>query len=98
MSIKIGINGFGRIGRNVLRAAKGIEDFNVVVINDITDERTLAHLFKYDSTYGPYDGEVKAEKGALVIDGKSIPVTSERDPSKLEWGRRGVEIRSRWGR
>ena len=90
--MKIGINGFGRIGRNILRAAQGRDEFDVAVINDITDAGTLAHLFKYDSTYGLYPGEVEAGDGQLVIDGKAIPITSERDPAKLDWGKRGVQV------
>ncbi len=90
--MKIGINGFGRIGRNILRAAQGRDEFDVAVINDITDAGTLAHLFKYDSTYGLYPGEVEAGDGQLVIDGKTIPITSERDPAKLDWGKRGVQV------
>jgi glyceraldehyde 3-phosphate dehydrogenase len=88
----IAINGFGRIGRNVLRAAKGNPAFDVRAINDITDARTLAHLLKYDSTYGPYSGEVRAEDSALVIDGKRIRVTAEKDPSRLPWRDLGIEV------
>jgi glyceraldehyde 3-phosphate dehydrogenase len=90
--MKIGINGFGRIGRNILRAARGRGEFDVAVINDITDAKTLAHLFKYDSNYGTYEGQMRAEDGRIVIDGKAIPVTSEKDPAKLHWGKRGVEV------
>jgi glyceraldehyde 3-phosphate dehydrogenase len=90
--MKIGINGFGRIGRNIVRAAQGRKDFDVAVINDITDAKTLAHLFKYDSTYGTYAGEVGAVDGNVVIDGKRIPVTSEKDLKKLDFGKRGVEV------
>jgi glyceraldehyde 3-phosphate dehydrogenase len=90
--MRIGINGFGRIGRNLLRAAQGRKDFEVAVINDITDAETLAHLFKYDSTYGTYTGEVHAQDGQVVIDGRRIPVTSEKDVAKLDFGKRGVEV------
>ena len=90
--MKIGINGFGRIGRNIMRAARGRSGFDVVVINDITDAATLAHLFKYDSTYGQYAGDVRADNSSIVIDGQTIPVTSEKDPAKLNWGKRGVEV------
>ncbi|MDH4121099.1 MAG: type I glyceraldehyde-3-phosphate dehydrogenase [Deltaproteobacteria bacterium] len=89
---KIGINGFGRIGRMVFRAAKGRKDFEVVAINDVTDAKTLAHLLKYDSTYGQYAGEVGYEDNALIVDGKRIPVSSELDPAKLNWGKMGVDI------
>lgn len=88
----IGINGFGRIGRNVLRAAKGNPAFDVKGINDLTDAKTLAHLLKYDSNYGPYPGEVYADGDKLVVDGKAIVVTSERDPANLSWGKLGVEV------
>ncbi|MCH8842258.1 MAG: type I glyceraldehyde-3-phosphate dehydrogenase [SAR324 cluster bacterium] len=90
--MKIGINGFGRIGRNILRAARGNQDFDVAVINDITDAQTLAHLFKYDSTYGQYPGEVEAANGNLIVDGKTIPVTCETEPTKLDFAERGVEV------
>ena len=86
MAIRVGINGFGRIGRNVLRAAKksgAAIDF--VGINDLTDTATLAHLFKYDSVHGTYQGEVSAKEGAIVVDGDEIKITAERDPSKLPW-------------
>ncbi len=94
MVTKIGINGFGRIGRQAL---KGILDFHrddleVVAINDLTDPETNAHLFKYDSNYGRYPGEVSADGSALVIDGKRITVLAERDPGKIPWGDHGVEI------
>ena len=88
----IGINGFGRIGRNVLRAARGNADFDVKLINDITDARTMAHLLKYDSNYGTYAGQVFAEDGALIVDDKRIRVTSERDPARLPWSEMGVEV------
>ncbi|MDH4247951.1 MAG: type I glyceraldehyde-3-phosphate dehydrogenase [Deltaproteobacteria bacterium] len=88
----IGINGFGRIGRLVLRAARGNPKFDVKLINDITDAKTMAHLFKYDSNYGIYPGEVKAEDKTLIIDGKRIAVSSERDPANLPWKALGVEV------
>ena len=88
----IGINGFGRIGRNVLRAARGNADFDVKLINDITDARTMAHLLKYDSNYGTYAGQVFAEDGALIVDDRRIRVTSERDPARLPWSEMGVEV------
>ena len=89
---KIAINGFGRIGRLVLRAGIGRSDLEFVGINDLTDAKTLAHLFKYDSVHGTYPGEVKAEEGAIVIDGKRIPIFSEKDPANLPWGKVGAEI------
>jgi len=85
MSIKVGINGFGRIGRHVLRIGLGRKNMDFVGINDITDAKTLAHLFKYDSIFGPYKGEVKSENGHIVVDGKTIRVFSEKDPKKIPW-------------
>ena len=89
--IRVGINGFGRIGRLVFRAAckAGLE---VRGINDLTDAATLAHLVRYDSTHGRFDGEVEADGGALVVDGRRIPVYGERDPANLPWAEAGVEI------
>lgn len=92
MAIKIGINGFGRIGRLVFKAALADGGFEVVGINDITDAKTLAHLLKYDSTQGKFPGEVKAGDNAIVVNGKSYPVTAERDPANLPWGKLGAEI------
>lgn len=88
----IGINGFGRIGRNVLRAARGNKQFDVRVINDITDAKTMAHLLKYDSNYGTYPGEVHVEDSTLIVDDKRIRVTAERDPANLPWKEMGVEV------
>ncbi|MCU5774805.1 type I glyceraldehyde-3-phosphate dehydrogenase [Erwiniaceae bacterium BAC15a-03b] len=90
--VKVGINGFGRIGRNVLRAALGRDDFQVVAINDLTDSKTLAHLLKYDSLLGKLPAPVEAAEGQLVVDGKTIRVFSERDPSLIPWSSVGVEI------
>ena len=92
MSIRIGINGFGRIGRNVFKILNANSDFEVAAINDLTDAATLAHLLKYDSNAGRFEGTVESKDGAIVVDGKSIPITSERDPAKLKWGDLGVEI------
>ena len=93
MAIRIGINGFGRIGRNTLRAAKKLGmDLDFVAVNDLTDTRTLAHLLKYDSVHGRFPGEVKAEKDALVVDGDSMRVLTEKDPSKLPWKDLGVDV------
>jgi glyceraldehyde 3-phosphate dehydrogenase len=92
MSIKVGINGFGRIGRNILRACMGEGDIEFVAVNDITDAHTLAHLLKYDSVHGRFSHGVTAEKEALVVDGHRIRVLSEREPSKLPWKDLGVSI------
>ena len=93
MAIRIGINGFGRIGRNTLRAAKKLGmDLDFVAVNDLTDTKTLAHLLKYDSVHGRFPGEVKAEKDALVVDGDSVRVLTEKDPSKLPWKDLGVDV------
>ncbi|MEE8394584.1 MAG: glyceraldehyde 3-phosphate dehydrogenase NAD-binding domain-containing protein, partial [bacterium] len=88
----IGINGFGRIGRNVLRAARGNADFDLKAINDITDAGTLAHLLKYDSNYGPYPGTVEADGDHLIVDDRRIRVFSEHDPANLPWEALGVEV------
>jgi glyceraldehyde 3-phosphate dehydrogenase len=94
VAIRIGINGFGRIGRNTLRAAKklGIKDLDFVAVNDLTDTKTLAHLLKYDSVHGRFSGDVKAEKDALVVDGDSMQVLSEKDPARLPWKDLGVDV------
>jgi len=92
MAIKVGINGFGRIGRNVLRACLESSEIEFVAVNDITDAKTLAHLLKYDSVHGRLGRSVSAEKDALVIDGKRVRVLSERDPAKLPWRDLGVSI------
>jgi glyceraldehyde 3-phosphate dehydrogenase len=94
MAIRVAINGFGRIGRNVLRCAKqsGRTDMDFVAVNDLTDAATLAHLFKYDSVHRHYPGAVKASANGLVVDGDEIRVFSERDPAKLPWRDLGVDI------
>jgi len=93
MSIKVGINGFGRIGRLVFRAAlQHTGKIEIVGINDITDAKTLAHLLKYDSTQGKYPGKVEHDENALIVDGKTIPVCAERDPANLPWKKLGAEI------
>ncbi len=92
MAVKIGINGFGRIGRMVLRAAIKSGTLEVVGINDLTDAKTLAHLLKYDSTQGKFDGTVEAKDGAIVVNGKSIPVTAIKSPAELPWKDYGVEV------
>jgi glyceraldehyde 3-phosphate dehydrogenase len=88
---RVGINGFGRIGRLVLRAARG-RGLEVVGINDLTDAKTSAHLLKWDSVHGPYPGTVEADGDAIVVDGKRIPVSKERDPAKLPWKQLGAQI------
>ena len=92
MSIKVGINGFGRIGRLVLKAAHTRDNIDFVAINDLTDAKTLAQLLKYDSTHGRFPGEVSAEGDNLIIDGKSLKIFAERDPSKLPWKELGVKV------
>jgi len=94
MATRVGINGFGRIGRQVLRAAKeqGIADIDFVAVNDLTDTRTLAHLFRYDSVHGTYHGEVEAGKDSITVDGDEILVFSEKDPSALPWKDLAVDI------
>ena len=94
MATRVGINGFGRIGRQVLRAARqqGITDLEFVAVNDLTDTKTLAHLFQYDSVHGRYDGTVSAEGDAIVVDGQRIKVLAEKDPAKLPWKALGVDV------
>ena len=94
MAIRVGINGFGRIGRQVLRAAKeqGVADLDFVAINDLTDTKTLAHLFRYDSVHGAYEGDVSAGDGCITVEGDEIKILSERDPSALPWKQLGVDI------
>jgi glyceraldehyde 3-phosphate dehydrogenase len=93
MAVKVGINGFGRIGRNVFRSAyEAGADIEFVGINDLTDSATLAHLLKYDSNYGPFPGKVEAGDNAVIVDGKSIPIFAERDPADLAWGSVGAEV------
>ena len=92
MAIKIGINGFGRIGRIVFRAAQHRDDIEVVGINDLIDVEYMAYTLKYDSTHGRFDGTVEVKDGNLVVNGKTIRVTSERDPANLNWGAIGVDV------
>ncbi|MEI9966336.1 MAG: type I glyceraldehyde-3-phosphate dehydrogenase [Candidatus Moraniibacteriota bacterium] len=89
---RVAINGFGRIGRNAMKIALGKPELEVVAINDLTDAPTLAHLLRYDSAYGHFRGEVKAENGALVIDGTRYPVYAEPEPEKLPWGKHAVDV------
>ena len=92
MAIKVGINGFGRIGRNVFRVIAEREGIDVVAINDLTDARTLSILLKYDSVHGRFNGEVGTKDNALVVKGKEIRLTKERDPASLPWKELGVEV------
>jgi len=92
MSVRVGINGFGRIGRNVFRAAAGNDDLEIVAVNDITDTSTLAYLLQYDSIFGIYPGEVSADGDAIVVDGRRVKVFAERDPGALPWGELGVDV------
>jgi len=94
MAVKVGINGFGRIGRLSLRAMleKYPKDIEVVAINDLFDSKTNAHLFKYDTNYGPWKGTVEAVEGGIVIDGKKIAVYAEKDPAAIPWQNHGVQI------
>jgi len=91
MTVRIGVNGFGRIGRLVVRAARD-RDIEVVGVNDVVDVATLAHLLKYDSTFGRYPGPVKVDGDQLVVDGRSIRATAERDPADLDWSAVGADI------
>ena len=92
MAIKVGINGFGRIGRNIFRAAMGDSDIDFVAVNDITDAATLAYLLKYDSALGNLDADVSSDANGIVVDGKPFKVLSERDPANLPWKDLGIEI------
>jgi glyceraldehyde 3-phosphate dehydrogenase len=92
MSIKIGINGFGRIGRNVLRAAAGDPSLEFVAVNDITDAATLAHLLKYDSILGRFKGEVSATADAIIVNGRTVKVLAAKDPGELPWKDLGVDV------
>ncbi|MCI0474688.1 MAG: type I glyceraldehyde-3-phosphate dehydrogenase, partial [Anaerolineales bacterium] len=94
MAVKVGINGFGRIGRQVLKAIRDYhpQTLEVVAFNDIGDLKTMAHLLKYDSNYGRFDGDIKVGEDALIIDGKSIKAFKETEPDKIPWGSLGVDI------
>ncbi len=92
MAIRVGINGFGRIGRMFLRAALAIMELEIVAVNDITDAPTLAHLLKYDSIHGTLRHEVKAEGGAIFLDGKPVQVLAQRNPAELPWSKLGVQV------
>ncbi|HEX8228872.1 MAG TPA: type I glyceraldehyde-3-phosphate dehydrogenase [Chloroflexia bacterium] len=94
MVMKVGINGFGRIGRQVFKALRDYypDDIQVVAVNDLTDNHTLAHLLQYDSNYGPLDADVSATEDTIIVDGEEIRAFAERDPAKLPWGDIGAEI------
>ena len=92
MSVKVGINGFGRIGRNAFKVALQKGDYEIVAINDLTDPKTLAHLLKYDSIFGKFEGTVEAKEEAIIVNGKEIKILSERDPEKLPWKDMCVEV------
>src|SRR5690625_3073302 len=92
MTVKIGINGFGRIGRNVLRETLKNDEVEVVAVNDLTDANMLAHLLKYDSVHGKLEQEISVNGSNIVIDGKEVKVFSERDPADLPWGDVGAEV------
>ena len=91
MTVRVGINGFGRIGRNYLRAAKG-QDVEVVAVNDLTDNKSLAHLLKYDSTFGRLDGDVSYDDESITVAGQRIAASAQRDPAQLPWGDLGVDV------
>lgn len=92
MTIRIGINGFGRIGRLVMRAAEQRDDIEVVAINDLLDLDYIAYMLKYDSTHGIFDGEIKVDNNQLIVNGKTIRVTSEKNPADLAWGEVNVDV------
>jgi glyceraldehyde 3-phosphate dehydrogenase len=92
MAVKVGINGFGRIGRNVVRAGLGRTDVEFVAVNDLTDTKTLAHLLKYDSVLGPLDVDVKAEGDSIIVGGKKIKVFATKDPAELDWASVGAQV------
>lgn len=92
MSVKVGINGFGRIGRNAFKVAMAKNNYEIVAINDLTDPKTLAHLLKYDSVFGIMDAEIEAKENAIIVNGKEIKILSERDPANLPWKEMGVQI------
>ena len=92
MTVKVGINGFGRIGRLAFRRIQEVEGLEVVAINDLTDAKQLAHLLKYDSTQGRFNGEVEVLDGAFRVNGKEVKVLANRNPEELPWGELGVDI------
>lgn len=92
MAVKVGINGFGRIGRLIFRGALADPDIDIVAVNDLAEARSLAHLLKYDSIHGVLKNKVEAQEDALIVDGKKVKVLSERDPASLPWSKMGVEV------
>jgi len=92
MAVKVGINGFGRIGRNVFKIIEKRDDMEVVSINDLTDAKTLAHLLKYDSVHGKFDGTVEAKENSIMVNGREVQITSVKDPAELGWGELGVSV------
>jgi glyceraldehyde 3-phosphate dehydrogenase len=92
MALRVGINGFGRIGRNIYRAAMKNKNLEILAVNDITDAKTLAHLLKYDSLLGNLEADIKAEANSIVVNGKPVKVFSEKDPAQLKWKDNGVDI------
>src|SRR5215468_9871006 len=92
MAIRVGINGFGRIGRNLFRTAMGDKDIEIVAVNDITDPKTLAHLLKYDSVLGNLKADVKPAEDSIVVDGKAIKVFKEKDPARIDWPSLGAQL------
>ncbi|HXZ27996.1 MAG TPA: glyceraldehyde 3-phosphate dehydrogenase NAD-binding domain-containing protein, partial [Terriglobales bacterium] len=92
MAIKVGINGFGRIGRNIYRTAIGDPNLEIVAVNDLTDAKTLAHLLKYDSILGNIHNKVSAGQDSIQVDGHSMRVFAEKDPAKLDWNSLGVQV------
>jgi len=92
MVAKVAINGFGRIGRNVLRASQGNDQIDIVAINDLTNAKTLAHLLKYDSVHGKFNGSIEVQEDAIIVNGKKIKVLAQRDPAALPWKDFGIDI------
>lgn len=92
MSLRVAINGFGRIGRSFLRASSGYNDFEIVALNDLTDSKSLAHLLKYDSVHGIYNADVKTGNGSIIVDGREIKVLGVTEPDKLPWKDMGVDV------
>jgi hypothetical protein len=92
MAVKVGINGFGRIGRNFFRAAYKDPSLQIVAVNDITDAKTLAHLLKYDSVHGRFEASVEVKENAIVVNGKEVQVLACKDAADLPWGKLGVEV------
>jgi glyceraldehyde 3-phosphate dehydrogenase len=90
--LKVGINGFGRIGRNFLKASLGNKDFKVIAVNDLADAGTMAHLFKYDSVYGRFKGRIKAGENFIYVNSDKIMMFSEKDPANLPWGKLGIDV------